>query len=246
MIRLQTDGFTNCVETMHSYSIFTMSSEPRHPDQPRRSFRRTTALVRRRELIRATLDCIAESGMHAATVREIAERVGVSNGLIRHHFATKEQMIQEAYRVTMAEMTALSRAAGDSALGLPRERLRRYVAANLGPPVCDAKRLTLWASFIAMIHLNPPMAEIHREAYLEFRKDIELLLAEAFAAEGSEISAEECRLMAIKINAVIDGLWLEGSLDPDLFAPGELLSIGLEAVEEILGLPLEEATKQRA
>lgn len=205
---------------------------------PRRSFRRAPGPVRRQELIRATLDCIAERGMHAATVREIALRVGVSNGLIRHHFATKDHMIQEAYRTTMTEMTALSRTAGDSALGQPRERLRRYIAANLSPPVCDAKRLTLWASFIAMIHHNPPMAAIHREAYLEFRRDIELLLCEVFTAMGRKTDSAECRRMAIKINAVIDGLWLEGSLDPDLFAPGELLAIGLDTVEAILGLPL--------
>lgn len=61
---------------MRLYSILTMSSDPASPVcAPRRSFRRATAVVRRQELIRATLDCIAESGMHAATVREIAERV---------------------------------------------------------------------------------------------------------------------------------------------------------------------------
>ena len=192
----------------------------------------------RQELIQATLDCIAEQGAHAATVREIARRAGVSPGLIRHHFQTKEHMIEEAYRATMAGMTALSREARDGAGGQPRERLRNYVAASLSPPVRDAKRLTLWASFIAMIRLNPSMQAIHREAYLEYRQDIEVLLAEIFSEAGRAAGADDCRLMAIKINAVIDGLWLEGSLDPSPFAEGELLAAGLDAVEAVLGLPL--------
>lgn len=192
----------------------------------------------RRELIQATLDCIAEQGAHAATVRQIARRAGVSPGLIRHHFQTKEHMIEEAYRATMAGMTALSREARDSAAGQPRERLRRYVAASLSPPVRDARRLTLWASFIAMIRLNPSMEAIHRETYLDYRQDIEALLAEVLSDAGRHADAGECRLMAIKINAVIDGLWLEGSLDPGAFAEGELVAAGLESVAAILGLPL--------
>jgi AcrR family transcriptional regulator len=204
---------------------------------------------RRQALIRATLDCVAERGMHAATVREIAVRAGVTNGLIRHYFATKEHMLQEAYRVTMGEMTATVREAGDSALGRPRERLRRFVAANLSAPVLDIKRLTLWASFIAMIHVDPAMAAIHREAYLEFRREVEPLVGDVLAEAGRKADAAECRRTAIKINAAIDGLWLEGSLAPELFPEGELVAMGLEAVEAILGLPLgdggSDAAKER-
>jgi len=196
----------------------------------------------RAELIRAALDCIAGQGVHAATVREIARRAGVSPGLIRHHFGTKEHLLEEAYRATMAGMTALSRAArdgdGDDRAAGPRERLRRYVAASLAPPVRDAEALTLWAGFIAMIRLNPSMEAIHRETYLEYRHDIEALLAEILRDAGRVAEAGECRLMAIRINALVDGLWLEGSLDPGAFAEGELLAAGLGAIEAILGLPL--------
>ncbi|MBW7920596.1 MAG: TetR family transcriptional regulator C-terminal domain-containing protein [Rubellimicrobium sp.] len=192
----------------------------------------------RHELIQATLDCIAEQGAHAATVREIARRAGVSPGLIRHHFQTKEHLLEEAYRATMGRMTALSREARDRAGGRPRDRLRRYVAASLAPPVRDANALTLWASFIAMIRLNPSMEAIHRETYLEYRHDIEALLADTLAAAGRRVRGDDLRLMAIKINAVIDGLWLEGSLDPDGFDDDDLLAAALQAIGAILGLPL--------
>ena len=43
---------------------------------------------------------------------------------------------------------------------------------------------------------------------------------------------------AIACNAVIDGLWLEGSALPEAFEPGELARIALSAVGSILGVDL--------
>lgn len=204
----------------------------------RRSFRRAPGDERRKALIRATLDCVAERGLQAATVREVAVRAGVTNGLIRHYFETKDQMIQEAYRTTMAEMTAMATSAGKASGGTASSRLARFVAANLSEPVVDIKRLTLWASFIGMVHVDPAFAAIHREHYLAFRAELEPLVAAVFAAAGRPADVRACRSAAIKINAVIDGLWLEGSLAPDLFSSGELVATGTEAVEAILGVPL--------
>ncbi|MHB1302019.1 MAG: TetR family transcriptional regulator C-terminal domain-containing protein [Acidiphilium sp.] len=211
----------------------------------RRTFRRAPGDERRQDLIRATLDCVAETGLHAVTVREVAVRAGVTNGLIRHYFESKDRMIQEAYRATMGEMTELVKAASLVAGATARERLRRFVAANLGAPVADIRRLTLWASFISMVHVDAAMAAIHREHYLAFRKELEALVGEVFAEAKLPARKANCRRAAIKINAVIDGLWLEGTLAPEIFANKELVAMGIEAVEAILGLPPIKVRKGR-
>ena len=216
----------------------TRDGAGRHP------FRRVPD-ERRQHLIRATLDCIAERGLQAATVREIAVRAGVTNGLIRHYFETKDHMIHEAYRATMGEMTALAREAGHSVVGHPRERLRRFVTANFSPPVLDIRRLTLWASFISMIHVDPEMAAIHRDAYLEFRSEVEQLVAEVFSEAGMAAGEAECQSAATKINAIIDGLWLEGAMAPELFRDGNLIAMGLQSVEAILGLSLSSEAERK-
>ena len=215
-----------------------MSSSTRD-SAARRSFRRAPSDERRQDLIRATLDCVAEGGLHAATVREIAIRAGVTNGLIRHYFETKDHMIHEAYRFMMGEMTAMAREAGNSAIGRPRERLRRFVAANFSPPVLDIRKLTLWASFIAMVRIDTAMAAIHREAYLEFRSDVEQLVADVLEDAGMATCKAGLRDAATKINAVIDGLWLEGAMAPELFGDGDLIAMGVASVEAILGLSLD-------
>ena len=49
--------------------------------------------------------------------------------------------------------------------------------------------------------------------------------------------AARARALAIACNGVIDGLWMEGGMLGEAFAPGELECIGLASVRAILGLP---------
>ena len=89
----------------------------------RRAFRRASEEERRQDLIRATLDCVAEKGLKGATVREIALKAGVTNGLIRHYFDGKDQMVQAAYRATMSGMT-MRAVAAMAGIEDPRARLQ--------------------------------------------------------------------------------------------------------------------------
>ncbi|WP_137388988.1 TetR family transcriptional regulator C-terminal domain-containing protein [Rhodoligotrophos defluvii] len=213
--------------------------DPAGSHTTRRRFRRVEQHVRKQDLIRATLDCVAEKGLQAATVREVAVRAGVTNGLIRHYFACKDQMIYEAYRVTMQEMIVMARSAASAAQS-PRDRLRIFIEANLTEPVLDIRRLTLWASFISRIHVDVTMAEIHREGYLGYCREFEAMLGDVLREAGRASSPDLCRRYAIKLNAIIDGLWLEGCLASELFQGDALAAIGIEAAEAVLGLSLRE------
>ncbi|MBB4122507.1 TetR/AcrR family transcriptional regulator [Martelella radicis] len=206
----------------------------------RKPFRRASDAERRADLIEAMLDCIAEGGIQNATVREVADRAGVSGGLIRHYFATKEQLLHAAYRQTMAAMTEISAEAGMADGKSARQKLAGFVAACLMPPMIDARRLSLWAAFIAMARIDPAMGAIHRESYLEYRTLIERLLAGAFHEAGRNVDDADIRRLAIEINAVLDGLWLEGSLAGDIFEDRELLKAGLHSVGSITGLRLDD------
>ncbi|NVP54914.1 TetR family transcriptional regulator C-terminal domain-containing protein [Mycoplana rhizolycopersici] len=200
----------------------------------RRTFHRAPEGERRHDLIEATLDCIAESGLQGATVRQIAIRAGVTAGLIRHYFASKEHILQEAYRVVIARLTEKAeRVTGD-----PEERLRSFIVINLTEPVANSRSLSLWASFISRVSVDPQLAAIHREGYLGFRNALESLLADFLQAKGQEADPARCRALAIAINGLLDGLWLEGCLAGELFEERELVSIALTSIEALIGLPI--------
>lgn len=201
----------------------------------RRPFHRAGEDVRRHDLIAATLDCISESGLQGATVRQIAARAGVTPGLIRHYFSSKDQMLQDAYREVMTGMTSAVVAAADGDQQSARERLHDFIVANLTPPVADGRRLSLWAAFISHVRVDPAFAEIHRESYLAFRSALEDLLAEVLAEAGEEPDPQRCRELGIAINGVIDGLWLEGTLVSDLFTDNPLPGIAIRSAEALLG-----------
>ncbi|MDQ0324158.1 AcrR family transcriptional regulator [Rhodopseudomonas julia] len=214
------------------------ASGERSGTMTRRSFRRATQDERRHALIQATLDLIAEKGLKGITVREVAARAGVTNGLIRHYFSGKTQLIEAAYQSVMEGMTEAAKAAVADTEGDAKSRLRHFIAANLTPPVADPRALSLWATFISLIHVDPAMAAIHRAGYLQFRRELEDLIASLFAEIGRDAEAAERVRLAIQINALIDGLWVERCLAEDMFAEDELVAAGIEAVEALLGLSL--------
>ncbi|QND52730.1 TetR family transcriptional regulator [Phyllobacterium sp. 628] len=204
----------------------------------RKTFRREGEDKRREDLIAATLECVAERGLAGATVREIAMRADVTAGLIRYYFPTKDDLISAAYRAVMNRMTVQASDALQNAANDPRARLQAFVTANLGEPIMDPHNLSLWAGFIALVHADPVMAAAHRDGYLGFRDELEILIREALIATGKPAERVHTRRHAIAINAIIDGLWLEGCLARDIFAEGELAETGIIAIEAVLGISL--------
>jgi AcrR family transcriptional regulator len=200
----------------------------------RKIYRRESEDKRRLALIEATLALVAEGGAGAATVRAIAERAGVTPGLIRHYFQSKDQLVIAAYRHLMDRMTEDSASVLRAAPVAPEGRLAVFVAASLTPPVVDPEALTLWATFLQETPRDPVMHETHAQTYLTYRNRLQELIA---ALPGDWPPARS-RAMAIACNAVIDGLWVEGSALPEAFAPGELAELGIRSVGAILGIDL--------
>src|SRR4249919_2282 len=55
-------------------------------------------MTRRDELLELAATMIAERGLRATTVRDIADSAGILSGSLYHHFASKEEMVDEVLR----------------------------------------------------------------------------------------------------------------------------------------------------
>ncbi len=195
--------------------------------------------TRETELVEATLTCIAREGMHKTTVRKIAEYAGVTNGLIRFYFSNKAEIIRAAYiKLLDKTFSYTSNAIAGMDNAPAAERLRTYIIANMSPPVVAPDSLLLWANFLPLTYSDPEMADIRRHGYLETTGQFQPLIAAAIRATGRDISDQDARHYAIKINALIDGLWLEGCMSPEDFKPDELQVIALSAASDLLGVDL--------
>jgi AcrR family transcriptional regulator len=203
-------------------------------DSARRNYRRESVETRRADLIAATQELVATGGPEAATVRAIAARAGVTAGLIRHYFQSKDELTRAAYRALMDGMTAKGSDALEGVGAGPEERLAAFVAASLRPPVMEAGAVVLWAGYMHKVRSDPELLAVHEGAYARYRAVLERLIA----ALPRTATAEQIRSEGIACNAVIDGLWLEGSILAHAFQPGEIARLGLTSVGAILGVDL--------
>lgn len=204
----------------------------------RRPFQRVGEETRRAALIEATLDLIAEGGPQAATVRAIALRAGVTPGLIRHYFATKEDLVAAAHKSLMTALTEASAARLDDLPDDPLARLAGFVANAVAPPVTDPRAVALWAATMQLVPRDAAMRAVHEATYLAFRDRLQRMIAAALAASGR--GGEDTRALAIAGNALLDGLWIEAGALPGHFHPGELKSIAIKAFSRLLDLKLPE------
>ncbi|MCW2780085.1 MAG: TetR family transcriptional regulator [Marmoricola sp.] len=89
--------------------------------------------VTRANLLSATIDCLADSGLAGTTVSRVASRAGVSRGAAQHHFASRDELIAAAsvqvvdeVRATIEERGARLRAAPDRTFALLEILLEAY------------------------------------------------------------------------------------------------------------------------
>ena len=103
-------------------------------------------LTARARIRDAAIDLFSERGIGAATIRDIAQKAGVSSGLLRHHFGSKEGLRRACDDYAMAELTKIrSRifSEGQTILGSLHPsviRLQRYLVRSTldGPPATSA------------------------------------------------------------------------------------------------------------
>jgi AcrR family transcriptional regulator len=88
--------------------------------KPRTQEERTAST--RGRLMRATLEAILEWGYAGATMADISSRAGVTRGALNHHFASRDDLIIQAFadllRRTTSEISSLASHVHDGSLSL--------------------------------------------------------------------------------------------------------------------------------
>ena len=86
--------------------------------------------ARRAQIVASAIDTIAEAGSAQASFARIAERVGISRGLISYHFADKDDLINQVVHDVVEQGVAYMRPRIIAESTGPA-MLRAYIASNL-------------------------------------------------------------------------------------------------------------------
>lgn len=194
----------------------------------RQAFTRESADARRADLIEATAACLAEHGLAGTNVRAICAKAGVSPGLLRHYFGGIDDLVAATYEATSDRMDAIFAAAVAGAGADPRARLLAYLTASFRPPVTDPELLGAWTAFWALARSDARMAAIHTASYADYRARLCDLLTACGTAPG------EAARLAVMLTAMVDGLWLELSLDAASFGAEAAVAMVEQAVTALL------------
>jgi len=186
-------------------------------------FRRAAPEARRAELIDATLRCLRKFGHEGVSVRHISAEAGVSMGLINHHFPGSASLIAAAYDFLATSMLESTRLSAEAISGTPRERLHQFFRASFAPDIVDPGVFRIWLVFWSMVAHSDEMRAVHDRTNARTREALESLLGELATRPG--VPAFAVHPAAIALSAMMDGLWVELSLNPEAFQSADAIAL---------------------
>jgi len=190
--------------------------------------------------IDATIHALAEYGYGKTSVRKIAKIANVSPGLLTHYYEGKEVLVAESYKYLAGKFLSLFKQRIEQHLDDPVKALKSFFEATFEPHNLDPKLLRVWLSFWSLTLTQPDLVHIHQNSYRQYIISIEDILTRAFTAQGLRHTPQKIRHLAIGINAMLDGMWLEWCLDSETFTPEEGLEIIYDFVNACTGLNIKD------
>jgi|SRR5580704_2450678 AcrR family transcriptional regulator len=174
------------------------------------------APVRRDQIVRATIRCLARDGYAGLTMKRVAVEAGVSQGILHYYFRDKRAILAAAAERVTADLdrrvAAEARGARDA-----RGRLRALVRTCLETAV---RRRDFWTVFIEFwgeaLH-DRRLAAVNRRAYARARRLLGAGLARGIAS--GEFRPVEIDEAAVVVLALLDGVSLQLTFDRGLMSP---------------------------
>ncbi|MFF0451612.1 TetR/AcrR family transcriptional regulator [Streptomyces sp. NPDC004609] len=162
---------------------------------------RKQVVLRREEILDATVEQIKQRGIAATRVADVAAALGVSSGLLHYHFATKELLIEEAFsHAAQREMESLRRTVARSGSAVTRMKalLRLYLPAGQAPG------WRLWIDGWSAGMRDKGLHDVMRTMDDEWKSSIVQLVQEG--RDNGEFQCADPRVAAWRITLFLDGL----------------------------------------
>jgi len=170
--------------------------------------------TRRSQILRAAYDIAARRGLDALTVRQVAERAGLSVGLVLFHFKTKDALVIAVLDHVLATTTVLHMTEDIAMISPPRERLLALLRREMTRLSREPRRIRLFFDFWALGFTNRRIrakmqAELDR--YREAFRPIADQVLRAEPARFAKVTAEGLAAVSVSF---IKGCAVQSMIDP--------------------------------
>lgn len=199
--------------------------------------RRLPADERRAQLLAAAIALSEEQGLAALTIRGVAERAGVSLGVVHYCFVDKDELVNGVIQAVNDEVANATRAflsldfnTGETGPEALREHMRE--AINLVWAVIEAtpdrQLLTYEIAAYALRHPNPEMVKLAVDQYAGYDELADLVLKRC--GEASKMHWEDHVGMSRFVSGMIDEVSLRWLVDRDTEGVHTTLENGVDLV----------------
>ena len=168
---------------------------------------------RREQLIKSTINCIANKGIAGTTMADVTKDAGLSLGIVNLHFQSKDKLFEETLLYLSEEYetfwdTALSRV-GDSAT----EKLTALLNSDFSAKVCERKKLAVWFAFWGEAKSRPTYLQICAKSDIRNTNVVAKICEELIQEAGYEDIRPKA--FATGLSALVNGLWLDLLMTPN-------------------------------
>lgn len=161
--------------------------------------------VRREQIMTAAFDVIYANGLTHTTIAKIAIQAGVSTGIVSHYFGDKQGLINACMRTMLSRLSEKTQQYKASVLQTPTEQIKAIIDSNFDISQTNPKAMRLWLEFWSASLHTPELQRLQRINDRRLYSNLKYHVLQIFCEEHAT-------LIARGIAALIDGLWLRGSL----------------------------------
>jgi AcrR family transcriptional regulator len=178
--------------------------------------RRKLSDARRRQILKAAVQVIAEKGLCDTGIKDVADRAGTSPALVIYYFGKKDVLLAEA--LSFADEGFYAQTADAVAkMSSARDRLVELVrsSCSVGEAEEDFDEWVLWLDLWARAPRDPDVARDRQALDRRWRTSITEIVRDGQAA--GEFAPVDAELFALRLAALMDGLAILVVLkDPDV------------------------------
>ncbi|WP_394183908.1 transcriptional regulator BetI [Marinomonas posidonica] len=162
--------------------------------------------IRKPQLIEAAIKAIDKYGFSGATVSIIGKKAGVSPAIINHYFGGKDGLFEETMKSLIREFfEVLSDEVMKSKDKPAKDKVMAIVKAGFSQSQTHPQVVKAWMGFWASAMHTPSLFRLQRV----YSKRLQSALVHVLKTEFPVVQA---RNVACTVAAMIDGMWLQGSL----------------------------------
>ncbi|NOH78671.1 transcriptional regulator BetI [Vibrio sp. RE86] len=164
--------------------------------------------IRKPQLVKATMAVIDRVGLHAASIALISKEAGVSTGIINHYFGGKHGLLEETMREILRQhSTTIMDKLAKLRKEAHQQRIIAIVDGNFVGFQAENQVAKTWLAFWSYSMHDEKLKRLQHVNEKRLLTHLKIELKALFTNDQAEVVAHG-------IAALIDGIWLRGTLNP--------------------------------